>query len=56
MKASELSAILKQLESVYGDLEVKLWPFKDQGNYKDCTVIVAGIDEKVFLIDEDPQK
>jgi hypothetical protein len=53
MKASELTERLQMLITVYGDLDVKLWPFKDQGNYKDPTVIVVGIDHKVFLIDED---
>lgn len=53
MKASELIERLEKLTTVYGDSEVKLWPFKDEGNYKDCTVVVAGVDHKVFLIDED---
>lgn len=52
MKASKLVECLQKLTSVYGDLEVKLWPSSDQGKYKDCTVIVSGVDNKVFLIDE----
>ncbi len=53
MKASELTKHLQMLMTVYGDLDVKLWPSSDQGNYRDCAVIVAGVDSKVFLIDED---
>lgn len=52
MKISELIKRLEMLTSVYGDLEVKLWPFKDQGSYRDCTVIVSGVEDKVLLIDE----
>lgn len=53
MKASELAEHLQMLMTVYGDLDVKLWPSSDQGRYRDCAVIVAGIDSKVFLINED---
>ena len=53
MKASELTAHLQTLMTGYGDLDVRLWPSKDQGNYKDCTVIVSGVGHKVSLIDED---
>ena len=52
VKISELIESLQKLTSVYGDLEVKLWPFRDQGSYRDCTVIVSGVDHKVLLIDE----
>lgn len=50
MKASELAEHLQMLMTVYGDLDVKLWPSSDQGNYRDCAVIVTGVDQKVFLI------